>query len=61
MKRFALVAGFMFVLASASVHAQGPSKQATEKWNTPVVQDRRAYAGLKSEPAPKHDLTGVWD
>src|ERR1700691_546219 len=31
-----------------------------EKWNS-VPLPGRAYAGLKSAPAPRRDLSGVWD
>jgi hypothetical protein len=35
-------------------------KWKTEKWNTPTPP-AAYYATLKSAPAPKRDLTGIWD
>jgi hypothetical protein len=31
-----------------------------DKWNSTLVRGR-VYAGLQSEPAPRRDLSGVWD
>lgn len=35
-------------------------KWKTEKWNTPLPP-RSYYEKLKSAPAPKRDLSGIWD
>src|ERR1700730_11248315 len=32
-----------------------------EKWDTPLPDDKSIYAGRKSEPAPRRDLSGTWD
>ena len=32
-----------------------------EKWDTPLPDDKSVYAGRKSEPAPRRDLSGTWD
>src|SRR5882762_3090810 len=31
-----------------------------EKWNTPIP-DKPVFAGKKSGPAPRRDLSGTWD
>jgi len=31
-----------------------------DKWDTPLP-DKSVYVGMKSEPAPKRDLSGTWD
>jgi hypothetical protein len=56
---FVLVAGLMFSLALGAQEAATP--QANQKWNTDVVQERSFYVGKKSAPAPRRDLSGVWD
>jgi hypothetical protein len=37
------------------------STEPHEKWNDVVPLNKSAYAGKKSGPAPKRDLSGVWD
>ncbi len=37
------------------------STETHEKWNDVVPLNKSAYAGRKSGPAPKRDLSGVWD
>jgi hypothetical protein len=32
-----------------------------DKWDTPLPSDKSVYAGRKSEPAPRRDLSGTWD
>ena len=58
-----VIAGWMF---SPALGAQNASPSATtdagkpEKWNN--VPPRKAdYVGKKSTPAPRHDLSGIWD
>jgi hypothetical protein len=50
--------------ASATQSTAGTSadndKWKTEKWNTPSPP-ASYYEKLKSTPAPKHDLSGIWD
>jgi hypothetical protein len=46
------------LFAQSSAAAGKP--QAT-KWNNVVPTNKAAYAGRKSEPAPKRDLSGIWD
>ena len=59
----ALLAGL--TLSPALGAQTGPSKATGEEakpeiWNT-VPPIKPAYAGKKSTPAPRHDLSGVWD
>jgi hypothetical protein len=59
----ALIAGLML---SPLLGAQtAPPKSAVEeakpdKWNT-IPPIKSAYAGKKSGPAPRHDISGIWD
>jgi len=59
----ALIAGLTF---SPILGAQtAPPKAETdvvkqEKWNN-VPPRKSAYAGKKSAPAPRHDISGIWD
>ena len=32
-----------------------------DKWDTPLPEDKSVYAGRKSEPAPRRDISGTWD
>ena len=49
-----------------------PPKQSTDaqkqdwwlhhdKWDTALPENKSVYAGRKSEPAPRRDLSGTWD
>ena len=59
----ALMAGLIF---SPGLGAQTASPKAAgdeakpEKWNN-VPPRKSAYIGKKSAPAPRHDLSGIWD
>src|SRR5579864_2746589 len=57
-----LIAGLTFSDASAAQTAPAnPVGQANqEKWNN-VPLRKSAYAGKKSDPAPRRDLSGIWD
>jgi len=68
-----LAAAFMILLSPRASRAQSDSpKQAADsqkkdwwlhhdKWDTPLPGDKSVYAGRKSEPAPRRDLSGTWD
>jgi len=68
-----LAAAFMVLLFASSSRTQSdPPQHVTdaqkqdlwlhhEKWDTPLPDDKSVYAGRKSEPAPRHDLSGTWD
>jgi hypothetical protein len=67
-KRFAvsaiaLIAGLVFspVLRAQSVPPKRAANEVRQqKWNnTPL--DKAKYAGKKSAPAPRHDISGIWD
>jgi hypothetical protein len=32
-----------------------------DKWDTPLPENKSVYAGRKSEPAPRRDISGTWD
>ncbi len=58
-----LTAGLVFsaVLRAQSAPANGgASKAGQEKWNN-TPPDKAAYTGTKSAPAPRHDITGIWN
>ena len=52
---------------SLTVGAQTPAPTQSapsgevKKWNNTVPTNRAVYAGRKSAPAPRRDLSGVWD
>jgi hypothetical protein len=57
-------AGILVFLPTLS--GQNPPSNASgqtnrEKWNNPVPVNKSAYAGKTAVPAPKRDLSGVWD
>ena len=58
-----LIAGFSFSLAlhsqTAPPNAAGDEVQQ-EKWNN-VPPPKSAYLGKKSAPAPRRDISGIWD
>src|ERR1700681_4663791 len=68
-----LAAALMILLFPRVSRAQSdPPKQSTgaqkqdwwlnhDKWDTPLPDDKSVYAGRKSEPAPRRDLSGTWD
>jgi hypothetical protein len=47
----------------AQTPAPAPATQPAEvkKWNNTVPTNRAVYAGRESAPAPRRDLSGVWD
>jgi hypothetical protein len=52
------------LICSPTLHGQNlaqPDKAKVEKWNNDVPLNKSAYAGIKAAPAPKRDLSGVWD
>src|SRR5579862_7940366 len=58
-----LLAGLTF---SSAVHAQTASPSATADQSKPATWDsippiKPYYAGKKSAPAPKRDISGIWD
>lgn len=58
-----LIAGFMFspALRAQSAPPQRTANEASqEKWNN-TPPDKAKYAGKKSAPAPRHDISGIWD
>src|SRR6202521_1644379 len=68
-----LVAALMILMFPRVSRAQSdPPNQSTgaqkqdwwlphDKWDTPLPDDKSVYAGRKSEPAPRRDLSGTWD
>jgi len=59
----ALIAGLAFspILVAQSASPAAPTDVAKqEKWNN-VPPRKSAYAGKKSAPAPRHDISGIWD
>src|SRR5579872_6655945 len=60
---FALLAGLSF---SAGVGAQSTTPSAdggqapADKWNS-IPPTKPSYAGKKSGPAPRRDISGIWD
>jgi hypothetical protein len=50
---------FLPELLAQSSPASG--KPERPKWNNIVPTNKAAYAGKKSEPAPKRDISGIWD
>src|SRR5262245_1031929 len=59
---------FLTLALSTALHAQGPRPQSKElaealakrRWNnSPPTKD--AYANKKAAPAPRRDLSGIWD
>jgi hypothetical protein len=68
-----LVVALIILMFPRAPQAQSdPPKQSTaaqkqdwwlhhEKWDTPLPDDKSVYAGRKSEPAPRRDLSGTWD
>ena len=67
-RRLALLAVTLFVgwmlspmLRAQTAPAQAAAGQAEpEKWNN-VPPRKSTYAGKKSDPAPRRDLSGIWD
>jgi hypothetical protein len=63
---FSVVALFAGMMLSSFLGAQtAPSKAAADsakpdKWNS-IPPVKTAYAGKKSAPAPRRDISGVWD
>jgi len=67
-----IVASIILMFPRAPRAQSNPPKQSTdaqktdwwlhhEKWDTPLPDDKSVYAGRKSEPAPRRDLSGTWD
>ena len=59
----ALIAGLTFspILVAQSAPPRAPTDVVKqEKWNN-VPPRKSAYAGKKSAPAPRHDISGIWD
>src|ERR1700733_9463371 len=68
-----LVVALIHLISPCNPRAQSdPPKQSTDtqkqdwwvhhdKWDTPLPEDKSVYAGRKSEPAPRRDLSGTWD
>src|SRR6202162_3230735 len=68
-----LIAALIILMFPRVPRAQSdPPKQATDakkqdwwlhhdKWDTPLPEDKSVYAGRKSEPAPRRDISGTWD
>ena len=59
----ALIAGLMFSIdlgAQDTRPKAGTDVAQPEKWNN-VPPRRSAYAGKKSAPAPRRDISGIWD
>jgi hypothetical protein len=65
-------ASMLFMLARASRAQSDASKPSADsqkqdwwlhhdKWDTPLPEDKSVYAGRKSEPAPRRDISGTWD
>ena len=60
---FALIAGLVLSasLCAQSAAPKGAANQASqEKWNN-TPPDKAAYVGKKSAPAPRHDISGIWN
>ena len=58
----ALIAGLTFsaILRAQTAPANPAAEANQEKWNN-VPLRKSAYAGKKSAPAPRRDLSGIWD
>src|SRR5258708_30671837 len=59
----ALLAGLTLspVLSAQTAPRKAAGEQAKpEKWNN-IPPIKPAYAGKKSAPAPRHDVSGIWD
>ncbi len=68
----ALMCSYMSTAGQTAAPGQAPSGQAaagtnvendkwkTEKWNTPAPPETY-WEKVRSAPAPKHDLSGIWD
>src|ERR1700746_1803410 len=58
-----LISGFIFTanLGAQNASPKGATDAVTqEKWNN-VPPRKSAYAGKKSGPAPRRDISGIWD
>ena len=55
-----LVAALTPVLSAQTAPPKSVDETKIDKWNS-VPLHGPAYAGVKSGPAPRHDLSGVWD
>jgi hypothetical protein len=61
---FLLALGVAGLALSQPAGAQAPATQPApevKKWNNTVPTNRAVYAGKPSAPAPRRDLSGVWD
>jgi hypothetical protein len=59
-----LVVAFAACTVQPKLSAQGSPAAGNEhrpKWNNVVPTNKAAYAGRKSDPAPKRDISGIWD
>jgi hypothetical protein len=59
----ALLAGLTLspVLGAQTAPPKAPVEQAKpDKWNS-IPPIKPAYAGKKSAPAPRRDISGIWD
>ena len=55
-----LTAVLLPILGAQTVPPKSVDDIKIDKWNS-VPLHGIAYAGLKSAPAPRHDLSGIWD
>ena len=55
-----LTAVLLPILGAQTVPPKSVDDIKIDKWNS-VPLHGTAYAGLKSAPAPRHDLSGIWD
>jgi hypothetical protein len=46
--------------AQSTAPKTGGKEPKPDKWNT-IPPSKPAYAGKKSAPAPRHDISGIWD